>query len=150
MKEMPTINPLSTVPQDLRHEIEQAYGSVPSFALAMPPAGLRLWWTSVRDFQLSEKTSLPRKTKELIGLGLAAQIPCEYSVLLHTEGARVAGATEQEIQEAVFMASLTRQSSGLLNGAQVETTTFEKELADIASHMKVQAAKNPVPAVVRR
>lgn len=138
---MPTMNPVSSVPADLRKEFEQTFGFVPSFALTMTPQGLRLWWTQVRDFQLSDKTAIPPKYKELIGLGVSAQIPCEYCVLFHTEAARLNGATEQEIQEAIFMASLTRQGSTLLNGAQLDTTTFEKEMRDIVAYLKNQASQ---------
>jgi AhpD family alkylhydroperoxidase len=139
---MPTINPVSSVPADIRKELEATFGFVPSFALTSTPLGLRLWWTAVRDFQLSDKTALNGKTKELIGLGVSAQIPCHYCVLFHTEAARLNGATETEIQEAIFMASLTRQGSTLLNGAQLDNNTFDKEMREIVNHLKQQAA-NP-------
>ncbi|HVM44446.1 MAG TPA: carboxymuconolactone decarboxylase family protein [Candidatus Thermoplasmatota archaeon] len=137
---MPTINPRSSVPADIRKELEEAFGFVPSFALTTTPGTLRLWWSAVRDFQLNDKTALSNKVKELIGLGVSAQIPCHYCVLFHTEAARLNGATEAEIQEAVFMASLTRQGSTILNGAQLDAATFDKELADIVAHVKRQQA----------
>ena len=136
-----TLNAPSSVPADIRKELEQTFGFVPSFALTTTPAGLRLWWGAVRDFQLSDKTALSGKVKELIGLGVSSQIPCHYCVLFHTEAARLNGATETEIQEAIFMASLTRQGSTLLNGAMLDTGTFEKEMRDIVAYLKKQAAK---------
>src|SRR5438094_10097803 len=114
---MPTMNNVNSVPADLRKELEQTFGLVPSFALTTTPTGLRLWWSALRDFQLSDKTALSNKVKELIGLGVASQIPCHYCVLFHTEAARLNGATEQELQESIFMAALTRQGSTILNGA---------------------------------
>lgn len=140
---MPTINAINTVPADLKKELEQTFGFVPSFALTTTPTGLRLWWGAVRDFQLSDKTALNNKTKELIGLGVSSQIPCHYCVLFHTEAARLNGATEQEIQEAVFMASLTRQGSTLLNGAQLDNDVFAKEMRDIVNYLKNQGSKTP-------
>ena len=89
--EMPTINPVNTVPADLRQEMTEAFGFVPSFALTTTPGALRLWWAAVRDFQLSDKTALSNKVKELIGLGVSAQIPCHYCVLFHTEAAKLFG-----------------------------------------------------------
>ncbi|HLE48252.1 MAG TPA: carboxymuconolactone decarboxylase family protein [Candidatus Thermoplasmatota archaeon] len=136
---MPTINKPNTVPADLKKEIEKTFGFVPSFALTTTPTGLRLWWSAVRDFQLSDKTALDGKTKELIGLGVSAQIPCHYCVLFHTEAARLNGATEDEIQEAIFMASVTRQGSTILNGAQLDNGVFEKEMVRIVNYLKNQA-----------
>lgn len=148
---MPTLNKPNTVPANVRKELEQTFGFVPSFALTTTPTGLQLWWNAVRDFQLSDKTALDNKTKELIGLGVAAQIPCHYCVLFHTEAARLNGANEQEIQEAIFMASLTRQGSTVLNGAQLDSDVFTKEMARIVSYLKSQAPppSRPVMKVTR-
>ena len=140
---MPTMNPQNSVPADIRKELETTFGFVPSFALTTTPIGLRSWWTGMRDFQLSDKTALNGKVKELIGLGVSSQIPCHYCVLFHTEAARLNGATENEIQEAIFMASLTRQGSTILNGALLDQNTFDKELRDIVAYLKKQAANAP-------
>ena len=137
---MTTLNKPETIPADLRKELETTFGFVPSFALTTTPIGLRLWWGGVRDFQLSDKTALDGKTKELIGLGVSAQIPCHYCLLFHTEAARLNGATEAEIQEAIFMASLTRQGSTILNGAMLDEPTFNSEMAKIVSYLKAQGA----------
>ena len=136
---MPTSNPTSSLPADLRNEITEAFGFVPAFASVVGPNEARLWWNNLRDFQMSDKTALSGKVKELIGLGVSAQIPCHYCVLFHTEAARLNGATEQEIQEAVFMASLTRQGSTILNGTALPQATFDRELAQIVAHLKAQA-----------
>ncbi|RVC62927.1 carboxymuconolactone decarboxylase family protein, partial [Mesorhizobium sp. M00.F.Ca.ET.038.03.1.1] len=45
-----------------------------------------------------------------------------------TENARHAGATDQEIQEAVAMAALTRHWSTIFNGMQVDFDQFKKEM----------------------
>lgn len=137
---MATSNPPSQLPSDLKAELTKTFGLVPSFAHVLPPAQFRLWWSQVRDYQLSEETALSGKVKELIGLGVAAQIPCHYCVLFHTEAARLNGATEQEIQEAIYMASLTRQGSTILNGTQVPEATFDKELSQIVSYLKANAS----------
>lgn len=137
---MPTLNPPQSVPADIRKELETTFGFVPSFALTTTPIGLRAWWAGMRDFQLSDKTALNGKVKELIGLGVSSQIPCHYCILFHTEAARLNGATEAEIQEAIFMASLTRQGSTILNGAVLDQRTFDKELNEIVAYIKKQAA----------
>ena len=52
--------------------------------------------------------ALDAKTKELIGLAVAAQIPCTYCVYYHTQAARHAGATDAQIKEVVAAAAETR------------------------------------------
>ncbi len=148
---MPTGNPTSSLPSEVRQELTQTFGFVPSFASVLGPNEARLWWNNIRDFQLSDKTELSGKVKELIGLGVSAQIPCHYCVLFHTEAARLNGATEQEIQEAIFMASLTRQGSTILNGTALPQATFDRELAQIVKHLKSQApAQTGPPAAGKR
>lgn len=138
-----TLNKMNTVPDDVKREMTEAFGMVPSFALTMPPNETRMWWQTMRDFQLSDKTALDPKTKELIGLGVASTIPCHYCVLFHTEAARLNGATEQELQEAIFMAGFTRMGSTILNGAAIDPQTFDAELREIVSYLKTQQGKQP-------
>lgn len=71
---------------------------------------------------------MPLKTKALISLAVAAQIPCHYCVWADTNTARQAGASNEEIAEAVGMAALTRHWSTLFNGLQVEFDTFKQDL----------------------
>jgi len=140
---MPTTNNPKDLPADLKKEITEALGFVPSFIHTLPPTEQRLFWGLMRDFQMSDKTALNGKTKELIGLGVASQIPCHYCVLFHTEAARLNGATEHELQEAIFMAGMTRLGSTVLNGVQVDQNTFDKELREIVAHIKKQMAAGP-------
>lgn len=141
---MTTINPLSTIPADLREELQEALGIVPTFIRVAQPENARYWWQGLRDFQMSDQTALEPKVKELIGLAVAAQIPCEYCVSFHTEAARVNGATDAELQEAIFMAGLTRFGSTILNGSQLDQETFNKELKQIVAHVKqAMAAQRP-------
>lgn len=144
---MTNLNKPNTLPDDVKREMTEALGMVPSFALAVPPTEARLWWQTLRDFQLSDKTALDGKVKELIGLGVASQIPCRYCVLFHTEAARLNGATEQELQEAIFMASVTRMGSTILNGALLDEATFDAELREIVTYLKQQGKQ---PQVMRR
>ena len=57
------------------------------------------------------------KTKQLIALGVAAQIPCAYCVYATTKGAKAAGATDAQIKEAIATAALVRFNSTMLNGS---------------------------------
>jgi AhpD family alkylhydroperoxidase len=72
--------------------------------------------------------ALDAKTKELIGLGVAAQIPCVYCIYAHTQNAKRLGATDDQIKEAVAAAALTRKWSTELNGNMYDFDAFKKEM----------------------
>jgi AhpD family alkylhydroperoxidase len=59
---------------------------------------------------------------------VAAQIPCNHCIWSDTQDARRAGATDEEIQEAVAMAALARDWSTIFNGMQVDFDTFKKKM----------------------
>ena len=61
--------------------------------------------------------ALDGKTKQLIALGVAAQIPCAYCVFAHTKAAKAAGATDAQVKEAIATAALVRFNSTMLNGS---------------------------------
>ena len=52
--------------------------------------------------------ALPSKTKELIAIAVAHVTQCPYCIRGHTELALKKGATEQEIMEAIWVASEMR------------------------------------------
>jgi len=122
-------------------DIQTTMGFVPQFLRAAPPALLPAVWQGMKNFQLSTETKLDGKTKELIGLAVAAQIPCDYCIQFHTEAAKLNGATDQEIQEAVGMAAVTREVSTMLNGMQVDKVQFKKDLDRIVQAKKQQAKR---------
>lgn len=108
-------------------EIEGALGGVPGFIKMYPKAAVAGVWAVQRDF-VAGKTALDAKTKALISLAVAAQIPCQYCIWSDTRDAMAAGATEEEVHEAVAIAGLTRNWSTVLNGYQIDFSTYKKEL----------------------
>lgn len=123
-------------------DIEQTLGSVPGFFRLFPEAGIAGAWSEFKSVQLSPDTKLNGKTKELLGLAVAAQIPCHYCIYFHTAAARANGATEQEIREAVAMAAIVRHWSTVLNGMQVDFATFARETDAALQAAKAKAAKS--------
>ena len=81
------------------------------------------------DVVFSIERALSPKTKALISLAVAAQIPCTYCIYSYTEMAKKAGASEQEIEEAVAISALTRHWSTIFNGMQIDLDQFKKEMA---------------------
>ena len=108
-------------------DIEQTLGSLPSFFKQLPETAIAGAWAEMKAFQLNPKTQLNGKAKELIGLAVAAQIPCQYCIYFHTAAAKANGATDEEIKEAVVMAAVVRHWSTVLNGMQVDLGGFKRE-----------------------
>jgi AhpD family alkylhydroperoxidase len=108
-------------------DIEQTLGVVPSFFKAFPESGIAGAWTEFKSLQLNPKTKLDGKTKELIGLAVSAQIPCQYCIYFHTAAAKANGATDEDVREAVAMAAIVRHWSTVLNGMQVDPEGFKRE-----------------------
>jgi len=109
-------------------DIENTLGGVPSFLKAFPNAALPGAWSELKAVEFSDQTALPPKVKALIGVAVAAQIPCQYCVWADTQTARQFGATDEEIAEAVTVAALTRHWSTFFYGMQVDLETFKQEL----------------------
>lgn len=75
-----------------------------------------------------EDAALDAKARELIGLGVAAQIPCEYCIYYHTKAAKHYGATDAEIREAIAQAAQVRKWSTMLNGSMYDQSAFRSEV----------------------
>ena len=108
-------------------DIQATLGMVPGFFRAFPESGIAGAWAEFKMVQLNPSTALNGKTKELIGLAVAAQIPCGYCVYFHTAAAKANGATDEEIREAVAMAAISRHWSTVLNGMQVDLNSFKSD-----------------------
>lgn len=125
-----------------RTDIAKTLGFVPQFFLKFPEEILPGAWDEMKSLQLNPHTALPGRSKELIGLAVAAQIPCRYCILAHTEFARLNGATDVEIGEAVAMAAITRHWSTFLNGIQTDEAKFRAEIATIVSNVKRSSSEH--------
>jgi AhpD family alkylhydroperoxidase len=121
-----TTTPTST--DAVLKDIEATVGFVPQFFRQIADTQLESFWASMKTFEMNPNTALDAKTKELIGLAVAAQIPCDYCIEFHTLSAKKNGATDQEIREAVGMAAMTRLGSTVLNGIQTDRAQFKADL----------------------
>ena len=113
---------------ETRAEIEAMFGTTPGFLAAIPDTVLPGLWRQTKDLEFSSDTALDPKTKALISLAVAAQIPCSYCIWMDTNTARSNGATDDEIAEAVAVAGLTRNWSTVFYGTQVDLAEFKKAL----------------------
>lgn len=111
------LGPAASVAQDAPDFFSETY---PAHALG--PA--MKWYGSLKG----EEAALDAKTRELIALAVAAQIPCTHCVYAHRKGAEAAGASEAEIREAVATAGATRNWSTIFNGMAYDFDRFKEEV----------------------
>src|SRR5258708_17937180 len=117
-------------------DIEKTLGLVLSFLRAFPEEAISAAWDEFKAVQLNPASAISPKYKELIGLAVAAQIPCRYCSYFHTKAAGLSGANERELKEAVVMAAITRQWSTVLNGLQTDESQFRVELGKVLDYVK--------------
>lgn len=115
---------------EVLNEIQETFGSVPNFLENLPDEDLEHEWAIIKRIELSE-TVLPRKVKNLIGVGISAALRCRYCSLFYTQAARRSGATDAEVQEALLVAKNATGWSAYLNGIQYDYDLFKRELEGI-------------------
>ncbi|WP_227131175.1 carboxymuconolactone decarboxylase family protein [Halorubellus salinus] len=122
-----------------RGEVEEYLGQVPSFIEGLPEAAADHGWGMMRDFQLAE-TELSGREKALVGLGAAAAIQCPYCIHFHKAEAKIEGASEAELTEAVGTASGVKYFSTVLHGSEIDLDAFERETEQIVEYVEQQQA----------
>jgi AhpD family alkylhydroperoxidase len=122
---------------EVENEMKEMLGLVPSFFKQIPDRFIDAEWNLFKEIELGE-TLIPNKYKELMGIALHSETKCQYCTLFHTEAARLFGATEEEIQEAVHYAKMSLGWSAYLNGMQTDYDLFASELERVADHIKQQ------------
>ncbi len=121
-------------------EIEQTFGLVPSMFKAIPDSSLELEWQLFKRVQL-EEGPIPNKYRELIGLAIAGVTKCRYCAFYHTEVAKLFGATEEEIEDALHFAKSSAGWSTYVNGLQLDFEQFKDEILQACEHVRsAQAA----------
>jgi len=121
--------------KEVYKEIEEMFGLVPSFIKSIPDSSLEMEWRLMKQIQFDEGP-IPNKYRELIGLGIAAVSKCRYCALFHAEAARMNGATEAEIEDAVHYAKSSAGWSAYLNGMQVDYDQFRREIMQMGEYVR--------------
>ena len=60
--------------------------------------------------------AIPVKYKELMAIAVALTTQCSYCIAIHSNKAREAGASEQEISEVVMIAAALRAGAAITHG----------------------------------
>ena len=125
--------------QDIYDEIEQLFGFVPSFFKMIPDSSLEPEWNLMKRIQF-EEGPIPNKYRELMGVAIAAVMKCRYSSLFHTERARMNGATDAEIEDAIHFAESSSGWSTTLNGLQIDYDQFKEEMKKVGEYVQSRQA----------
>ena len=123
--------------QQIYAEIEQVFGLVPMMFKVVPDSSLELEWQLFKRVQFDEGP-IPNKYRELIGLAVSAFAKCQYCLFYHTEVAKLAGATQAEIEDAVHYAKSSAGWSTYISGLQLDLEQFKNEVREACEHVRRQ------------
>lgn len=123
--------------------IQKHFGVVPKFFQLFPEAKLPSLWSEYKNVLLNPNTALDAKTKQLIGLAVAAQAKCSSCIYFQTSAALANGATAKEIQEAVAIFVIEDNWSKILT-----ETTFDMVKQDTDTLVSIGTLQEtPKPSV---
>jgi AhpD family alkylhydroperoxidase len=121
--------------EEIYREIEEMFGLVPSMFKVVPDSSLELEWKLFKRVQFDEGP-IPNKYRELIGVAISAATKCRYCAVYHTEVAKLYGATDAEIEDAVHYAKSSAGWSTYINGLQVDFNQFKEEVRQACEHVR--------------
>jgi AhpD family alkylhydroperoxidase len=78
------------------------------------PEAMKAFWAF--DKAAMADGAIPAKYKELMAVAVALTTQCPYCIQIHSENARKAGASEQEISEVVAIAAALRAGAAITHG----------------------------------
>jgi AhpD family alkylhydroperoxidase len=107
---------------------------------AVPDTSLELEWQLFKRVQFDEGP-VPNKYRELIGLAVSAFSKCQYCLFYHTEVAKLMGATQAEIEDAVHYAKSSAGWSTYISGLQLDLDQFKREVLGACDHVRAQQKK---------
>jgi AhpD family alkylhydroperoxidase len=88
---------------------------------ANAPEGMKAFWAF--DKAAMAAGAIPVKYKELMALAVALTTQCPYCIEIHSDKARAAGASAQEISEAVLVAAALRAGAAITHGSHAMKTS---------------------------
>ena len=83
---------------------------------SLAPADFKAW-LNLNNIVGREDGAIPRKYRELIALAVACTTQCPYCIEAHSNAAKAAGVTREEIVEAAFVAAALRAGGAATHGA---------------------------------
>ena len=125
--------------EEIYKQIRDMFGVVPVMFTTLPDSSLEMEWQLFKRSQFDEGP-VPNKYRELIGVAISAVTKCRYCALFHTEVAKLNGATDAEIEDAVHYAKSTVGWSAYINGMQTDYNQFKTEVQQACEHVRSMTA----------
>ena len=73
-------------------------------------------WINLDRITQRENGKIPRKYRELIAVAVAHTTQCPYCIEVHVKNAKKAGASKEEVAEAVLLAAALRAGGAAAHG----------------------------------
>jgi AhpD family alkylhydroperoxidase len=121
-------------------DIDATLGGVPEYLRKLPMEALPGAWMELKNLQFNPNSPVALREKQLIGLAVASQIPCKYTVYMHKQVAKLHGATEREVEETLAVSAVSRHWNAVINGAELDEASFRNELQQLVQHLNKQRA----------
>lgn len=74
-------------------------------------------WMNLDKIVGRQNGKIPAKYRELIAIAVAHTTQCPYCIEVHTKAAKKAGASKEEVTEAIFVAAAIRSSGAAAHGS---------------------------------
>jgi AhpD family alkylhydroperoxidase len=126
--------------QEIYKEIENTWGTIPVTFKKISDSSLEFEWRLMKLLQM-EPGPIPNKYRALMGLAMATAARCRYCTLFHTEMAKLNGATDAEIEDAMHISKTSAGWSAYLNDARPDFDQFKEEILSIVQHAGAQVKK---------
>lgn len=107
-------------------DIGETYGTVPGFFRLFPDGEIAEAWDAFKLLQLNPDITMDARTRELLGVAVAAQGPCRACIYFHAAAALANGASKEEIRQAVGIGAATRRLSAAFSGADADLDAFKQ------------------------
>ncbi len=103
----------SSLQEDTLKDTEKMLGTIPFILQVMVRRPEFMIFSSIKDFYALRPKSLDAKTAELLAVAAAASAGADKCLKVHMAAAQRAGASEDEILDAIFIAAVIGQTKVL-------------------------------------
>jgi AhpD family alkylhydroperoxidase len=107
-------------------DIGETYGFMPSFFSQFPRQDLANLWGAFSAHQMNPDLAMAGSIRELIGVAVAAQGPCQTCLYFHSAAALANGASEDDILTAIAVARASRHLHASMSKADATPLEFRQ------------------------
>ena len=112
--------------EDIYNDINETLGAIPGFISKLDDDHIGPIWEKTKKTFLSDM-SCGMQVNALAALSAAYALECEYWIEFHSQTARLAGATEENIQDIKEISDFVATWSKFLKGINYDLNKFKEE-----------------------